>query len=81
MKQAIALVMLCAVLTADVAAASIRSTPTVSLDCLGKPTVKPSEVVLACADAGLGVRHIRWRSAVRDRPTWPACQRDGRVSV
>ncbi len=34
--------------------------PTVSLSCLGKPTVKPSEVVLACADAGLGVRRIVW---------------------
>jgi hypothetical protein len=34
--------------------------PTVSLDCLGKPTVRPPEVVLACADAGLGVRRIRW---------------------
>lgn len=34
--------------------------PTVSLDCLGKPTVKPREVVLACADAGLGMRGIVW---------------------
>jgi len=29
-------------------------------NCLGKPTVKPAQVVLACADAGLGVRGLRW---------------------
>jgi hypothetical protein len=27
---------------------------------VGKPTVRPSEIVLACADAGLGVRRLRW---------------------
>jgi hypothetical protein len=36
------------------------SAPSVLPDCLGKPTVKPSEVILACADAGLGVRAISW---------------------
>ena len=34
--------------------------PTVSLDCLGKPTVKPAQVVLACADANLGMKNIVW---------------------
>jgi hypothetical protein len=34
--------------------------PTVVPNCLGKPTVRPAEVVLACADAGLGVRGLRW---------------------
>lgn len=46
---------------ASVASAKPNVTkPTVSLTCLGKPIVKPSEVVLACADAGLGVRSIVW---------------------
>ena len=29
-------------------------------DCLGKPQVRPAEVVLACADANFGVRRLRW---------------------
>jgi hypothetical protein len=45
--------------TAGAASAAPRR-PTIALDCLGKPTVKPAEVVLACADAGLGVRRIVW---------------------
>jgi len=56
-----------AVLTAVVAAAlavagtaGAAARPTVAPNCLGKPTVKPAEVVLACADAGLGVRGIVW---------------------
>jgi hypothetical protein len=52
---------LCAVAAALVAgAAATPPGPAVTLDCLGKPTVEPREVVLACADAGLGVRGIRW---------------------
>jgi len=27
-------------------------------DCLGKPQVRPSEIVLACADANFGVRLV-----------------------
>jgi hypothetical protein len=42
------------------AGAGAATRPAVSLDCLGKPTVKPAEVILACADAGLGVRKIAW---------------------
>ena len=29
-------------------------------NCLGKPVAAPSQVVLACADAGLGMRAIHW---------------------
>lgn len=29
-------------------------------DCLGKPQVRPAQVVLACADANFGVRRLRW---------------------
>ena len=29
-------------------------------DCLGKPRVRPTEIVLACADANFGVRKLRW---------------------
>jgi len=31
-------------------------------DCLGKPHVRPAEVVLACADANFGVRKLHWSS-------------------
>jgi hypothetical protein len=34
--------------------------PAIAPDCLGGPTVRPAEVVLACADDGLGVRAIVW---------------------
>jgi hypothetical protein len=34
--------------------------PTAAPNCLGKPVVKPGEILLACADAGLGVRKITW---------------------
>lgn len=42
------------------AAGADTSHPNVLPNCLGKPTVEPSEVILACADAGLGVRRITW---------------------
>jgi len=29
-------------------------------DCLGKPRVRPAEIVLACGDANFGVRKLRW---------------------
>lgn len=45
-----------AVSSAAAAAGAPGSVP----DCLGKPVVKPAEVVLACADAGLGVERITW---------------------
>ncbi len=54
---AVALPVLAAASLAPLAAgASPRTVP----DCLGRPVVKPAEVVLACADAGLGVRKISW---------------------
>jgi hypothetical protein len=42
------------------AAGAVPARPTAVPDCVGKPTVRPSEIVLACADAGLGVRGLRW---------------------
>lgn len=42
------------------AATPASAPPSAVPDCLGKPVVRPSEVVLACADAGIGVRSIRW---------------------
>jgi hypothetical protein len=40
--------------------AARAASPTVSLDCLGKPVVKPSQVILACADGNAGVKKIAW---------------------
>jgi hypothetical protein len=58
------LVVLAGVWVVALAAASVLSaataSPSVVPDCLGKPVVKPVEIILACADDGLGVRAIRW---------------------
>jgi len=37
------------------------SPPRALPSCLGKPTVRPSSVVLACADANFGMRKLVWR--------------------
>ena len=29
-------------------------------DCLGKPKVRPTEVIFACGDANFGARKLRW---------------------
>jgi hypothetical protein len=41
-------------------AASAASHQTVVVNCLGKGVVKPKEIVLACADAGILVHKITW---------------------
>ncbi|HEX7527401.1 MAG TPA: hypothetical protein VF327_13885 [Gaiellaceae bacterium] len=41
-------------------AAAFSGQPMALPDCLGKPRVRPTEVVLACADANFGVRKLRW---------------------
>jgi hypothetical protein len=49
------------VITALVLAAAFASGhPQAVPDCLGKPRVRPTEIVLACADANFGVRKLRW---------------------
>ena len=61
MPRLVALVAVCAAaLLAPGVLAAVSSSPSVVPNCLGKPLVKPSEVILACADAGLGVRAIHW---------------------
>jgi hypothetical protein len=51
----------CLLTLAAVVAGSVEAAgPSVAPNCLGKPAVRPAEVVLACADAGLGVRKIIW---------------------
>ena len=46
--------------TASGALAGTAPNPTVLADCLGKPQVKPTEIVLACADGNASVDGIRW---------------------
>lgn len=48
------------ILVLAVAAAFAGGRPQVLPDCLGKPKVRPAEVVLACADANFGVRKLKW---------------------
>jgi hypothetical protein len=48
------------VASAVFAGAANAASPVESLDCLGKPIVKPAEVIFACADANAGVRKIVW---------------------
>jgi hypothetical protein len=48
------------VIEALVLASAFAGRPQALPDCLGKPRVRPAEVVLACADANFGVRKLRW---------------------
>jgi hypothetical protein len=48
------------VIVALALAAALSGRPQALPDCLGKPRVRPAEVVLACADANFGVRKLRW---------------------
>ncbi|HUY11653.1 MAG TPA: hypothetical protein VMV73_05270 [Candidatus Dormibacteraeota bacterium] len=42
-------------------ASAATAAPAISLpNCVGKAIVKPSSVILTCADAGLSVSHISW---------------------
>lgn len=47
-----------AALTAASGAAAAH--PTALPNCLGKPTVRPSAVVLACGDGNFGVKRLHW---------------------
>ena len=51
-----------ALLIASLAAASASAAghPTALPNCLGKPTVRPASIVLACADANFGVKKLSW---------------------
>jgi hypothetical protein len=42
------------------ASASAAGHPTALPNCLGKPTVKPASIILACADANFGVKKLTW---------------------
>ncbi len=37
-----------------------RSSAMALPNCIGKPEVKPNEVVIACADGGVVAQHLRW---------------------
>lgn len=43
------------------AAGTAKASDTVVIDCAGKKVVKPKEIVLTCADAGVGVFKISWQ--------------------
>jgi hypothetical protein len=47
-------------LAALFSAAAVGAPPQVLPDCLGKPQVRPAQIVLACADANFGVKGLRW---------------------
>ena len=42
------------------ASATAAGHPTALPNCLGKPTVRPTAIVLACADANFGVKKLAW---------------------
>jgi len=48
------------ILAVLLAAAAAGGPPHALPDCLGKPQVRPKQVVLACADANFGVKGLRW---------------------
>jgi hypothetical protein len=47
-------------LAALLSAAAVGAPPQVLPDCLGKPHVRPAQIVLACGDANFGVKGLRW---------------------
>ena len=47
-------------------AASAASLPVV-VNCLGKPVTKPAEIIIACADDGVSVTKITWKSWTANR--------------
>ena len=57
-------------------AAAVAAPPGAIPDCLGKPKVKPSAIVLACADANFGLKHLHWlrggETTTADTVTAPA---------
>jgi hypothetical protein len=48
--------------SAATASAAAAGTKYVVLNCNLRPVVRPSTFVITCADAGIGVRHLRWTS-------------------
>lgn len=48
--------------TAGTRAATARTPRYVVLNCRLRPVVAPSTYIIACADAGIGVRHLHWTS-------------------
>lgn len=44
------------------AAAAANAADTVVIDCVGAKVVKPKEIVVTCADAGVEVGKITWKS-------------------
>ncbi len=54
-------------LAAAPAAHAVDPGQTVIVNCLGKKVVKPNEIVFACADAGISVQNITWRSWTDNR--------------
>ncbi len=55
-----ALVLTVVVAAVAAAGASAAGHPTALPNCLGKPTVRPASVVLACADANFGLKKLSW---------------------
>ena len=51
---------LAAPVNAAAASAAAHRAEFVVLDCSSKPEVKPGTIVLACADADLGLKHLHW---------------------
>jgi hypothetical protein len=49
-----------AVLAAAAGSAAAASGPSALPNCLGKPTVRPTSIVLACADGNFGLKNLRW---------------------
>jgi hypothetical protein len=47
---------------ASTQAATAKAFKRVVLDCSLKPVVAPSTIIITCADAGIGVRDLRWAS-------------------
>jgi hypothetical protein len=50
----------CAVAAFAFPGAALAARPAAVPDCLGKPTVRPTAIVFACADGNFGAKGLRW---------------------
>lgn len=56
----LSVVLFCVAALALPASVAAAPAPSAIPDCLGKPQVRPAQLVFACADANFGARGLRW---------------------
>ncbi|MBV9277565.1 MAG: hypothetical protein JOZ97_04930 [Candidatus Eremiobacteraeota bacterium] len=61
MRSFLTFVFLLSVVTFAAAPQSVSAAASIALpNCVGKPQVQPTEVIITCEDAGISARNLRW---------------------